>query len=154
MAKLASAAPASRTIPEAWRAGSIISSPPMCCSALPSAAAARISRSPIASPAAISKAATSAATGSRLGFALCSGRAQLQHVPQQRDAQHRRDRPDGDGDRQLRQQSLERALEVGSKQVFGRFAVTPFAAVQFAELWQNGFTEDNPVPAGAAARSA
>jgi outer membrane autotransporter protein len=39
--------------------------------------------------------------------------------------------------------------EVGAKQVFGRFAVTPFAAVQFAELWQNGFTEANPVPAGA-----
>jgi outer membrane autotransporter protein len=41
-------------------------------------------------------------------------------------------------------------VEVGAKQVFGRFAVTPFAAVQFAELWQNGFTETNPVPAGAA----
>jgi len=41
-------------------------------------------------------------------------------------------------------------VEVGSKQVFGRFAVTPFAAVEFAELWQNGFTETNPVPAGAA----
>ena len=40
-------------------------------------------------------------------------------------------------------------LEVGWKQVFGSFAVTPFAAVQFAELWQNGFTETNPVPAGA-----
>jgi len=39
---------------------------------------------------------------------------------------------------------------VGAKQVYGRFAVTPFAAVQFAELWQNGFTETNPVPAGAA----
>jgi outer membrane autotransporter protein len=41
-------------------------------------------------------------------------------------------------------------LEVGSKRVFGQFAVTPFAAVQFAELWQSGFTETNPVPAGAA----
>jgi outer membrane autotransporter protein len=41
-------------------------------------------------------------------------------------------------------------VEVGAKQVFGRFAVTPFAAVEFAELWQNGFTETNPVPAGAA----
>ena len=40
-------------------------------------------------------------------------------------------------------------VEVGAKQAFGRFAVTPFAAVQFAELWQNGFTEANPVPAGA-----
>jgi outer membrane autotransporter protein len=44
---------------------------------------------------------------------------------------------------------LSGRLEVGTKQVFGRFAVTPFAAVQFAELWQNGFTETNPVPAGA-----
>jgi autotransporter-associated beta strand protein len=41
-------------------------------------------------------------------------------------------------------------VEVGAKQVFGRFAVTPFAAVQFAEFWQNGVTETNPVPAGAA----
>jgi outer membrane autotransporter protein len=40
-------------------------------------------------------------------------------------------------------------VEVGAKQAFGHFAVTPFAAVQFAELWQNGFTEANPVPAGA-----
>jgi autotransporter-associated beta strand protein len=44
---------------------------------------------------------------------------------------------------------LSGRLEVGSKQVFGRFAVTPFAAVQFAELWQNGFTETNTVPVGA-----
>jgi outer membrane autotransporter protein len=41
-------------------------------------------------------------------------------------------------------------VEVGAKQAFNWFAVTPFAAVQFAELWQNGFTETNPVPAGAA----
>jgi autotransporter-associated beta strand protein len=45
---------------------------------------------------------------------------------------------------------LSGRVEVGAKQVFGRFAVTPFAAVQFAQLWQNGFTEANPVPAGAA----
>jgi autotransporter-associated beta strand protein len=45
---------------------------------------------------------------------------------------------------------LSGRVEVGSKQVFDRFAVTPFAAVQFAQLWQNGFTETNPVPAGAA----
>jgi outer membrane autotransporter protein len=45
---------------------------------------------------------------------------------------------------------LSGRLEAGAKQVFGRFAVTPFAAVQFAQLWQNGFTEANPVPAGAA----
>ena len=44
---------------------------------------------------------------------------------------------------------LSGRVEVGAKQVFGRFAVTPFAAVQFAQLWQNGFTEANPVPAGA-----
>jgi outer membrane autotransporter protein len=45
---------------------------------------------------------------------------------------------------------LSGRVEVGARQVFGQFAVTPFAAVQFAQLWQNGFTEANPVPAGAA----
>ncbi|MGA7488588.1 MAG: autotransporter domain-containing protein [Xanthobacteraceae bacterium] len=45
---------------------------------------------------------------------------------------------------------LSGRVEAGAKQVFGSFAVTPFAAVQFAQLWQNGFTEANPVPAGAA----
>jgi len=45
---------------------------------------------------------------------------------------------------------LSGRVEVGAKEVFGRFAVTPFAAAQFAELWQNAFTETNPVPAGAA----
>jgi autotransporter-associated beta strand protein len=45
---------------------------------------------------------------------------------------------------------LSGRVEVGAKQVFGRFAVTPFAAVQFAELWQNAFAETNPVPAAAA----
>src|SRR5262245_33958839 len=47
---------------------------------------------------------------------------------------------------------LSGRVEVGAKQVFGRFAVTPFAAVQFAELWQNAFTETNPVSAGAEGR--
>jgi autotransporter-associated beta strand protein len=37
-------------------------------------------------------------------------------------------------------------VEVGAKQVFGGLAVTPFAAVQYAELWQNGFTEAKPAP--------
>src|SRR3984893_15803523 len=45
---------------------------------------------------------------------------------------------------------LSGRVEVGSKQAFNWFAVTPFAAVQFAELWQNGFTERNAVPPGAA----
>jgi autotransporter-associated beta strand protein len=45
---------------------------------------------------------------------------------------------------------LSGRLEVGAKQTFRGFAVTPFAAVQLAELWQNGFTESNPVPAGGA----
>jgi outer membrane autotransporter protein len=45
---------------------------------------------------------------------------------------------------------LSGRVEVGAKQAFGWFTVTPFAAVQFAQLWQNGFTETNPVPAGAA----
>jgi outer membrane autotransporter protein len=40
-------------------------------------------------------------------------------------------------------------LEVGSKQAFGWVSVTPFAAVQFSQLWQNGFTETNVAPAGA-----
>jgi autotransporter-associated beta strand protein len=45
---------------------------------------------------------------------------------------------------------LSGRVEVGSKQTFNWFTVTPFAAVQFAELWQNGFTETNAVPPGAA----
>jgi outer membrane autotransporter protein len=45
---------------------------------------------------------------------------------------------------------LSGRVEVGAKQVFGRFAVTPFAAVQVSQLWQNDFTEANPVPVGAA----
>jgi uncharacterized protein with beta-barrel porin domain len=45
---------------------------------------------------------------------------------------------------------LSGRVELGAKQVFGGFAVTPFVAVQFAQLWQNGFTETSPVPAGAA----
>jgi autotransporter-associated beta strand protein len=45
---------------------------------------------------------------------------------------------------------LSGRVEVGAKRVLGWFAVTPFAAVQFAELWQNGFTETNAVPPGAA----
>jgi outer membrane autotransporter protein len=40
-------------------------------------------------------------------------------------------------------------LEVGSKQALGWGWVTPFAAVQFSQLWQNGFTETNVAPAGA-----
>jgi outer membrane autotransporter protein len=45
---------------------------------------------------------------------------------------------------------LSGRVEVGAKQAWHWFTVTPFAAVQFAELWQNGFTEANPVPAGTA----
>jgi outer membrane autotransporter protein len=40
-------------------------------------------------------------------------------------------------------------LEVGSKQTIGLASVTPFAAIQFSQLWQNGFTETNVPPAGA-----
>src|SRR5205823_1324321 len=36
---------------------------------------------------------------------------------------------------------LSGRFELGWRQMFGRFAVTPFAAVQFAELWQNGYSE-------------
>src|SRR5262249_7608351 len=39
--------------------------------------------------------------------------------------------------------------EAGAKYLFGRVAVTPFAAGQFAELWQNGFPETNVGPGGA-----
>jgi outer membrane autotransporter protein len=45
---------------------------------------------------------------------------------------------------------LSGRVEVGSKRAFNWFTVTPFAAVQFSQLWQNGFTETNPVPGGAA----
>jgi outer membrane autotransporter protein len=44
---------------------------------------------------------------------------------------------------------LSGRLEVGSKQALGWLAVTPFVAVQVSKLWQNGFTETNPAPAGA-----
>jgi len=42
-------------------------------------------------------------------------------------------------------------LEMGLKQTLGWLSVTPFAAVQFSELWQNGFTETNVPPPGAGA---
>jgi outer membrane autotransporter protein len=45
---------------------------------------------------------------------------------------------------------LSGRIEAGWKQAWGWFAVTPFAAVQVSQLWQNGFTESNPVPADAA----
>jgi outer membrane autotransporter protein len=45
---------------------------------------------------------------------------------------------------------LSGRIEAGWKQAWGWFAVTPFAAVQVSQLWQNGFTESSPVPAGAA----
>jgi outer membrane autotransporter protein len=38
---------------------------------------------------------------------------------------------------------------MGSKQALGWLAVTPFAAVQVSELWQNGFMEANVPPPGA-----
>jgi autotransporter-associated beta strand protein len=44
---------------------------------------------------------------------------------------------------------LSGRLEVGSKQALGWLAVTPFVAVQVSRLWQNGFNETNPPPAGA-----
>jgi outer membrane autotransporter protein len=39
-------------------------------------------------------------------------------------------------------------FEVGHKQAFDGFAITPFAAVQFAELWQQGYTESSLAPSG------
>ena len=39
--------------------------------------------------------------------------------------------------------------ELGWERYFGRFEVTPFAAVQFAELWQPGFTESTTTTMGA-----
>jgi outer membrane autotransporter protein len=45
---------------------------------------------------------------------------------------------------------LSGLLEAGWKQAWGWFSVTPFAAVQVSQLWQNRFTESSPVPAGAA----
>jgi outer membrane autotransporter protein len=44
---------------------------------------------------------------------------------------------------------LSGRLEAGWKQAWRWFSVTPFAAVQVSQLWQNGFTETNPVPLGA-----
>jgi outer membrane autotransporter protein len=44
---------------------------------------------------------------------------------------------------------LSGRVEVGSKQALRWFTVTPFAAVQVSQLWQNGFNETNPLPTGA-----
>jgi outer membrane autotransporter protein len=44
---------------------------------------------------------------------------------------------------------LSGRVEVGSKQALRWFTVTPFAAVQVSQLWQNGFTETNTLPTGA-----
>jgi outer membrane autotransporter protein len=44
---------------------------------------------------------------------------------------------------------LSGRFEVGYKQAFGGFAITPFAAVQFAELWQSGYAETSTTLAGA-----
>lgn len=38
---------------------------------------------------------------------------------------------------------LSGRFELGDKRVFDGFAITPFAALQFAELWQQGFTESS-----------
>ncbi|HXW27338.1 MAG TPA: autotransporter domain-containing protein [Xanthobacteraceae bacterium] len=43
---------------------------------------------------------------------------------------------------------LSGRFEVGYKQAFNGFAVTPFAAVEFAELWQAGYTESSTTLAG------
>lgn len=40
-------------------------------------------------------------------------------------------------------------LEAGRRYGFGAFAVTPFAAIQFAELWQRGYTETSTTILGA-----
>src|SRR5258708_17697072 len=45
---------------------------------------------------------------------------------------------------------LSGRVEAGWKQSFNWFSVTPFAALQVSQLWQNAFTEANSVPAGAA----
>jgi outer membrane autotransporter protein len=44
---------------------------------------------------------------------------------------------------------LSGRFEVGYKQAFNGFAITPFAAVQFAELWQSGYAETSTTLAGA-----
>ncbi len=86
-----------------------------------------------------------------MGSGLYGGGAELFHVPQQRDATRSivgigpAETATGDFGSNL----LSGRVEVGAKQVYGRFAVTPFAAVQVSQLWQNGFTETNPLPAGA-----
>src|ERR671936_1801949 len=43
---------------------------------------------------------------------------------------------------------LSGRVEAGWKQAWGWFSVTPFAAVQVSQLWQNGFTETSPAPVG------
>ncbi len=39
-------------------------------------------------------------------------------------------------------------FELGHKQAFEGFAITPFAAVQFAKLWQQGYTENSVTASG------
>jgi autotransporter-associated beta strand protein len=44
---------------------------------------------------------------------------------------------------QFRSDMLGGRLEVGFKQAFNGIAITPFAAAQFAELWQSGYSESS-----------
>lgn len=45
--------------------------------------------------------------------------------------------------------TLSGRLELGWKQAFGGFALTPFAAAQFTELWQSGYSETSTTVTGA-----
>jgi outer membrane autotransporter protein len=45
---------------------------------------------------------------------------------------------------------LSARLELGWKQRFKRFSVTPFAAIQLAELWQSGYAETTGIVPGVA----
>jgi outer membrane autotransporter protein len=49
----------------------------------------------------------------------------------------------------FRSDLLSGRFELGVKHAFGAIAVSPFAAVQFAELWQRGYSETSIAATGA-----
>jgi outer membrane autotransporter protein len=44
---------------------------------------------------------------------------------------------------------LSGRFEVGYRQAFANYSITPFAAIQFAELWQSGYSEASTTLGGA-----
>ena len=129
------AAPSAATIASARRR----------CSAWPSASATRTIRwrrpAPAAAPPASMSASMACTTAQRL---LRQRRAGLQPLRRQRHAPHRRHRHDRDGEILGHRQPARRprrsrpAVRVQARSSARSFAVTPFAALQPAQLWTPG----------------